>query len=209
MIDFKPFPKMARLSREILISEKLDGTNASVTITPVALGGTENISEALGVFDGYVVYAGSRNRWITPAKDNYGFAAWALANVTELLKLGVGTHFGEFWGAGIQRRYGLAEKRFSLFNVNRWGGCPQNDWKYIQDLATGVPGPSCCSVVPILYRGDFSTGIIEETLARLGAFGSVAAPGFRDPEGIVIFHTAAGVCFKKTLKNDALPKSLV
>jgi hypothetical protein len=32
------------------------------------------------------------------------------------------------------------------------------------------------------------------------------APGFMDPEGIVVFHAAAGVCFKKTIKDDARPK---
>jgi hypothetical protein len=29
-----------------------------------------------------------------------------------------------------------------------------------------------------------------------------------DPEGIVIFHTAANMAFKKTLKKDEVPKSL-
>ena len=32
--DFIPFTKLARLSRDIVITEKLDGTNASVLITP-------------------------------------------------------------------------------------------------------------------------------------------------------------------------------
>lgn len=31
--EFKPFPKVPRFSRDIVITEKLDGTNASVTIT--------------------------------------------------------------------------------------------------------------------------------------------------------------------------------
>ena len=30
MMEFSPFPKIARLSREIVITEKLDGTNASI-----------------------------------------------------------------------------------------------------------------------------------------------------------------------------------
>jgi hypothetical protein len=58
----------------------------------------------------------------------------------DLLTLGPGRHFGEWWGAGIQRRYGLTEKRFSLFNVTRWGEAR----------------PACCHVVPTLYRGPFS-----------------------------------------------------
>ncbi len=32
------------------------------------------------------------------------------------------TYFGEWWGSGVQRGYGLqkGDKRFSLFNVSRW-----------------------------------------------------------------------------------------
>lgn len=186
--SFVPAPKTPRLSREILISEKLDGCWSAV-----------EIDEAGEIF------AASRNRWITPESDNYGFARWVEGNKTELLKLGTGRFAGEWWGAGVQRNYGLKEKRFSLFNASRWhrdattGGV----FELVDNNVLNRRGPACCSVVPILYRGDFSTGIIEETLARLGAFGSVAAPGFLDPEGIVIFHTAAGICFKKTLDGDA------
>lgn len=37
--------------------------------------------------------------------------------------------------------------------------------------------------------------------------GSVAAPGFANPEGVVIYHTAGNVLFKKTLIKDEIPKS--
>lgn len=103
MNDFVEFPKIARLSRMCVITEKLDGTNASITITE----------------DGQFL-CGSRTRWITPEDDNYGFARWAHDHKDELMTLGPGTHFGEWWGHGIQRKYDLEEKRFSLFNVARW-----------------------------------------------------------------------------------------
>lgn len=32
--------------------------------------------------------------------------------------------------------------------------------------------------------------------------------GFMDPEGVVAFHVAAGIGFKKTIKGDEQPKSL-
>lgn len=32
-IEFQPWPKIARLNREITITEKIDGTNAAVIIT--------------------------------------------------------------------------------------------------------------------------------------------------------------------------------
>lgn len=188
-LDFIGFPKLARLSREIIISEKIDGTNACVGITE----------------DGQI-FAGSRSRWITPQDDNFGFAAWVQAHRDELLTIGPGRHFGEWWGAGIQRRYGQTEKRWSLFNVSRWalhGTEPKQ-------VATADPRvmktqdvlPPCCGLVPTLYRGVFDSAAIEVVLAGLRANGSAAAPGFMFPEGVVVFHSAAGVVFKKTLDND-------
>lgn len=170
---FQEFPKMARLSREIIVTEKIDGTNACIAIG-------EN-----GEF-----MAGSRTRWITPESDNFGFAAWAHKNRDELMTLGPGRHFGEWWGVGIQRGYGMSERRFSLFNTSRWG----------------ESRPSCCHVVPVLYRGIFSEGEIKAALMALAHSGSVAAPGFMKPEGIVAFHVAAGIGFKKTLEKDEQPK---
>jgi hypothetical protein len=32
--------------------------------------------------------------------------------------------------------------------------------------------------------------------------GSLAAPGYMNPEGVVVFHVAGGVAFKKTLGDD-------
>lgn len=171
MIEFQPFPKLARLSRNIVVTEKIDGSNAQIIISE----------------DGEVG-AGSRNRLITPKDDNFGFAAWVQDHRDELLALGPGRHFGEWWGAGIQRRYGLTEKRFSLFNVGRW-----ND---------ETPPPTCCHVVPVLGRYTFDTSFIGNMMAELKTTGSRAAPGFMDPEGIVIFHTANGALFKKTFEGD-------
>lgn len=176
--EFTPFPKIARWSRTVLVTEKIDGTNAQIWISD----------------DGTQLLAGSRNKWITPESDNYGFARWVQENAEELLKLGPGSHFGEWWGAGIQRRYGLTEKRFSLFNVSRWG-----------DEAVR---PKCCHVVPVLYSGPMDDFFPEDVIARLDKYGSHAAPGFMAPEGIVIFHTASGQLFKKTVTKDESPKGL-
>lgn len=192
---FAPFPKVARLSREIIVTEKIDGTNAQILITE----------------DGQML-AGSRTRWITPQDDNFGFAAWADQNRDELMQLGPGRHFGEWWGAGIQRKYGLSERRFSLFNVQRWclhGTEPQQiptcDPRVVktQDVL-----PACCSLVPVLYRGDFNTAAVDSAIEFLRANGSAAAPGFMNPEGVVVFHTAGNVGFKKTLHKDEMPKSM-
>lgn len=176
---------MARLSRDVVVTEKIDGTNAGIYIDPC--GG---------------IFAASRTRWITPGNDNYGFAGWVERNREELLTLGPGMHWGEYWGAGIQRRYGLPEKRFSLFNVQRWIYTEDSRVNDKQETA-----PICCHIVPVLFRGGFNTGAIDLHLWKLEQGGSVAAPGFMDPEGIVVFHVAAGIGFKKTIKDDETPKS--
>ena len=48
----------------------------------------------------------------------------------------------------------------------------------------------------------------DHMLERLRASGSFAAPGFMNPEGVVVFHTASGTFFKKTLEKDEQPKSM-
>jgi hypothetical protein len=189
--EFMSFPKMGRLSREVIVTEKIDGTNAQIYITD----------------DGQMLI-GSRMHWITPKSDNFGFARWATEHKDELLQLGPGRHFGEWWGSGIQRGYGLpkGEKRFSLFNVSRWCLAGQTPSR----IPTGDPRiekyqdvlPACCHLVPVLYRGVFRTTSCEIELALLKRDGSRAAPGFMNPEGIVVFHTAANVGFKKTLGDD-------
>ena len=182
---FIGFPKIGRFSREVLVSEKIDGTNAQILI------------EQDGTF-----LCGSRTRWIVPGDDNYGFAKWAHENKDELMKLGPGQHFGEWWGQGIQRNYGLKEKRFSLFNASRWVK-PRKDGPTPM-LPGQEPCPDCCDVVPIIYEGsmDNINAIVSDAMAELIYRGSKAAPGFSDPEGIIIWHKAANIGFKKTLVND-------
>jgi len=175
MMQFVEFPKIHRLYRQVVVTEKIDGTNACVIVTE----------------DGQVG-AQSRSRVITPADDNYGFAAWVAAHAGELRELGPGHHFGEWWGQGIQRKYGLTEKRFSLFNVARWR----------------ESRPLCCHVVPVLKTGDPEDGfdVVEEALAHLRVCGSMAAPGFAKPEGIVAYHAPSNALFKVTLERDQEPK---
>jgi hypothetical protein len=170
--DFVGFNKIHRLSRPCIVTEKIDGTNAQIYIT-----------------DDGQIFAGSRTRWITPEKDNFGFATWVQEHRDELIQgLGPGRHFGEWWGRGIQRNYYLKERRFSLFNVVRWS---ENSF------------PTCCSVVPIIETlAEFNTEGVEDAMRLLGLRGSYAAPGFERPEGIVVYHIQGNVAFKKTFEND-------
>lgn len=187
--EFVGFPHIARLNREIVITEKIDGTNGQIFIEE----------------DGVTMHVGSRNRWLDQYHDNFGFWHWAENYRNELLTLGPGHHYGEWWGKGIQRRYGLQEKRFSLFNVHRWG---ESEIDGQMNVLNGLR-PPCCDVVPVLWRGAFDTSVVKGILKQMELYGSHAAPGFMAPEGIVIYHTAAKTYFKVTIKNDEIPKSLL
>lgn len=200
---FEPFDKIPRLNRDCTITEKIDGTNAAVVILPPAdkdgieVSLSDHVAAGIDTPDGPVcVFAQSRKRLITPKNDNFGFARWVADNAEALVNvLGEGHHFGEWWGQGIQRGYRLTEKRFSLFNTGRWADPNEG-------LLT-VPG---LGVVPTIYEGPFNTSVVRACVDHLRQKGSQAAPGFMDPEGVIVWHDAARQLFKVTLKDDAKPK---
>jgi hypothetical protein len=216
-MKFVDFKKIPRLSRNMIITEKIDGSNGQIAIIP------SDSEEFIGCEDGFIeqcclatkqidetkwlyMFAGSRNRWLSTGKqnDNMGFATWVKENSEELFQLGPGRHFGEWYGKGIQRGYGLEEKRWALFNVSKW----QNKNLPLVDEKQKYP-PSCCEVVPILYEGMFDTNFIDVTLEILKGNGSKAVPGYMNPEGVCIYHTAAGQYFKKTIEGDDKPKGKI
>lgn len=178
MTEFKAFPKIPRLNRDCVITEKIDGTNVCVVV------------------DDDKIFAQSRNRIITPEDDNYGFARWVQDNAPALIvALGDGYHYGEWWGQGIQRKYNLDHKHFSLFNVHRWKSVPFSEY-----------GLDNVSTVPVLYRGPFSTEVVDNTVEGLRIIGSIASRGFMKPEGVIVWHEAAGQLFKVTCEGDEKPK---
>lgn len=205
-MEFAPWPSIARLNKDAVYTEKINGTNAAVVIERYIPGETDrtDLVDVVSV-DGtqYGVWAQSRKRFITPGNDNFGFALWVYENAPALAQLlGEGRHYGEWWGSGIQGGYGLqkGEKRFSLFNVKRW-----------ETVLSHVYGHA---LVPELYRvpildvSRFSTATAMMLVERLREHGSMASPGFATPEGVVVFHTASGTLFKTFLENDDIPKSL-
>jgi hypothetical protein len=213
MTAFVPFPKIPRLRREAVITEKIDGTNGCVVIEEVsAVTGTAIPDCALAVLPvadrdaRLVVMAQSRKRFVTPGADNAGFAAWVSANAEFLVEaLGPGRHFGEWWGRGIQRGYGLDHRRFSLFNAPRYADMLDDyalrSLDHVASLAAARIG-----VVPWLARGTFTDALVNNEVEHLRRFGSWAAPGYMNPEGVVVYHVAAGQTFKVLLENDEAPK---
>lgn len=177
--DFKPWPKIARLNRGMVVTEKIDGTNACVYVSD----------------DKKVVGAQSRTRIITPDADNYGFARWVYDNAGALADdLGPGYHYGEWWGKGVQRGYGIDHKRFSLFNTSRWSGA---------EFQVGNLG-----VVPVLTAETFDAARVNSVVGLLRNGGSWAAPGYMNPEGVVVFLPANQTMFKVLAENDDRPKGV-
>lgn len=175
---FTPFPKIPRWSKaqHFIVTEKIDGTNAQICIN-------EECTE---------FQCGSRNRWITPDDDNYGFAGWAHRNKEALLQLGKGQHFGEWYGNGIQRGYGRTDKRFILFNTLRWGTDEQQE--RLKEI--GI-----VDVVPVLHTGALDDEKIAEIMDSLILGGSRVMP-FMNPEGIIIYQPATRSLYKKTFEDE-------
>lgn len=175
--EYPSYKSIPRLYKKVVITEKVDGTNAVIQISP---NGEMKV--------------GSRNRWLTLGDDNFGFAKWAFANKKELLKLGEGTWYGEWFGEGIQRTYGLNTKHLALFRSNLGiKGFPDND-----KLTDGV----VVEWVPVLYEGKYEPNTIKEVMEKLSSNGSEIVKGFKDPEGIVIFFEELKKQAKVTLEGD-------
>lgn len=205
-IQFEAWPKTPRLFKEpAIVSEKMDGTNAAIGIAD-GNWGDENDPFAYVSVDGqpYTVYAQSRNRIIAPVSltgekgsDNYNFAEFVFSHAEVLARtLGVGLHFGEWWGAGIARNYGQTRRYFSLFNTSRWKHLDVPQAR--EDL--GIPDE--IRVVPVMNINTLDTGVIRDCLQYLKEEGSIAAPGFMNPEGICVFLPGIGRTFKVTFDDE-------
>lgn len=219
MIQFEGWPKTPRLSAGgVTITEKIDGTNACVIILPydgddlstdkcLSLGGVQFVIQFGQQERAWIVGAQSRKRLIFPGQDNAGFAGWVQSNAYALVDLlGPGRHFGEWWGQGIQRRYGMTHKVFSLFNTHKWGkvAAERSDWT---DSARSIN----MTMVPTMYVGKFSDRVIEESLFVLRQTGSMAAAEWgqngQRAEGIIIRHRDLGGNLKAFVENDDVPKT--
>lgn len=208
-VKFTDMGKTSRLFRNITISEKIDGTNGAIGVLPIEEIDRiypEGLPEHAEILDTNIIadvtvdgqrfglYAQSRNKLLSLKYDNAGFAGWVSRNAEPLARhLGKGLHFGEWWGSGIQRAYGLkgGEKRFSLFNTRR-----HKNPHTIEETDGLLQG------VPVLYEGVFDQEKIENALWLLRHYGSVAQQGYMNPEGICIFHTSSGTVSKVTLDNN-------
>lgn len=169
MSNHPNYPKTGRISGPWLVTEKVDGTSACIAIEP-------------GPFGSPAISFGSRNRWLTREADNHGFYAWAVAHSGWFMgHLGVGVHYGEWFGRGIQRGYGMTERRLALFDVER----------YQTRLAHAVTNPGVITVPALLEARDG-----DEGLGWLGHMAPTSTLGPVPMEGVVLRHRVTGAVFK-------------
>lgn len=209
-MEFVAWPKTPRLFRDIVVTEKIDGTNACIVFEKFNEGDDQSCGAVAHLDIGddiYCVGAQSRNRLLRPATltgdkatDNFGFAQWVSHSAQDLFNLlGPGRHYGEWWGQGIGRKYDLDHRRFSLFNTDKWGKIKGDDEPFENMKAIGG---AAIGSVPVLYHGPFSVRSIQECLYDLETLGSQAAPGFKSPEGVCVFHSQSKQVYKITLDNN-------
>jgi hypothetical protein len=187
---------------QVLVTEKIDGSNSAVRIRPFDIDADRSEQVDTVSIDGeqYTLWAQSRKRLLQPVKalDNFGFASWVYENAPALVRvLGPGDHFGEWWGSGIQRSYGLKEKRFSVFNAARWDEAlsPTEALTEVSNLYR----------VPTLFRGQFYDLDLPALRADLEENGSKVVPGFKS-EGMVVYLRELNASYKVLLENDSIHK---
>lgn len=199
---FTKYGKTPRLNANVTITEKLDGTNASIIIRAYeqfVIDGVCQLTPELqtsctcDATGDNLMWAASRNRILTPQNDNYGFARWVFDNAIGLFKLGEGQHYGEWWGKKIQRGYGLNRKVFSLFNYNRY------EESLLNETFPHVPGLDVCNPI---YQGPFEQEELDSIIEGLEIGGSLAAPGFGRPEGVIVSFDKWPIKFKVYTKFE-------
>lgn len=172
---FPKYPKTLRYENlRVVITEKIDGTNGLIEISP----------------DG--VRFGSRNCYLNEHKDNYGFFNFFSQFENRIMESfspeydGLVHIYGEWFGAGIQRTYGLKEKYFMPFSPY-WANTL---------IEVGVP-----NIVPPyqFYAGKMDSVREEMAFQTLKEEGSQLVPGWKRPEGIIIHYLDNNLKIKRTL----------
>lgn len=200
-VQFQKWPKISRWDSPVVITEKIDGSNAAVVIEALdedQAFPADALAHVVHQWNRYAVYAQSRNRFLDLGSDNFGFAGWVDEWATDLVEiLGPGRHYGEWWGSGIQRAYGLSkgERNFSLFDTGRWQDVLASHFD-----TSDVVGLRRTPI--ILCTDDFDPVQVTWALNTLNRAGSFAAHGFMKPEGIVIHFEHNKASFKAFCEGE-------
>jgi hypothetical protein len=194
-MKFPAYPKTPRFNMGCIVTEKIDGTNALISIQPAPEGVTP-LEGHIGIFQvngiEYNIGAGSRKRWLTHDQDNFGFGRWVRENARELIELlGEGLHYGEWWGKGIQRGYAQNGKRFSLFDGP--GRYPWAINEAEERQAVDVDDVKV-SVVPLIYQGSLELVLehLNDAEDYFMPHGSHAQKGYMKTEGLIVSLRGSG-----------------
>lgn len=188
--NIKWFPDMFKEGEDVVIQEKLHGTNARASLLPYATNTLwKKIKKWLGIAPAIERCYGSNNVEISAKTDYKGFygedvygSTFAKAEIFSKLKLGE-TVFGEIIGPGIQKGYdyGLKHHLFVVFDVKVLQPDGKQKW-LTPDEVEAFCMERKLSYVPLVYRGPYNKEL---------AYSLTKGPSKLDPkqkvrEGIVI-----------------------
>jgi len=225
--QFKSWGSTPRFHKGLHITEKINGTNAGVSVQGFSIGHHVDhpvpsdavlvFGPGVGEFNApeveYLVRAQSRKRIITPQNDNFGFAKWVWDNADGLANLlGYGYHYGEWYGEGIQANpLAVAGRRWALFNTWHWHG--KGNLERLVDA--DIPG---LTLVPVLHDeqrdGPADWMTIPKALELLQVHGSQATGFMTLPnsnkmdfyvegaEGIIVWQRDTRQRYKILLRED-------
>lgn len=199
------WPTIPRLTESLIVTEKLDGVFGKIHISDYPPSTYTSDHTVTKTPDGraFIVTAATRDFKLKHDTDYFGFREWVYAHAQSLaMILGPGDHFGEWWGGGIRRGYGLpdGDRRFSLFDFNRWSSMIGQtlEMTEVDEIR----------VVPIITTlSSFDSSDIHRLLDLLRRTGSYAEVGYKPAEGVVIYNTDGLPVVKAVLKDDR-PKLL-
>lgn len=192
-IKFHPWPSTPRLFRDVVITEKIDGENVALHIQEVEDPDWDEPWPLIRHAGKWYYVAAQTRKKLLPYDEMYrsSFGRWVIANSYSIFEaLGTGTHFGEWWGKGIKRGYGRGHNCLSLFNTARWNNLNR------------VIGGVVLTSVPVIYEGPMTTIRVRIAVNYLKRVGSVAAPGYMNPEGVCVYQKASDTISKVTIEND-------
>lgn len=188
--NIKWFPNMFKDGEEVIIQEKLHGTNARASVLPFTPNTFwKKLIKFLKLAPAYENCYGSNRVEISAASSYKGFygediygTVFKQTDIFSKLRPGE-TAFGEIIGAGIQKNYdyGLKEQRFVLFDLKVLNDDGTQTWltPFEVEVFASLRG---LEYVPVLYRGPYN----KELAYSLTKGPSKYNPAQKVREGIVI-----------------------
>jgi len=184
--NIKWFPSMFTSEEEIVLQEKIHGTNARAgKLKYEANTILKKIKKLFKLTPEYVFCYGSNNMQLQEHNDHKGYygeniygQVFSGINVEEKLDNGE-IVYGEIYGEGVQKNYsyGTREKKFILFDVKK-------DGKWLSpDEVCEFAKLRGFDLVPEIYRGPFKD-LDHVKSHSLGA--SILAPSQKVREGVVV-----------------------